>query len=85
MENFVWNTVHKQFYDRKDEWYQWTDRLWLVMWWVHEGHRLDIAEAMERFRYLDAHGHSDHAFGWAHLAEAKLGKPRNAIMPLRSL
>ncbi|MEO0622729.1 MAG: DUF3291 domain-containing protein [Pseudomonadota bacterium] len=76
LENFVWNTVHRRFYERKGEWFAPTGALRLVMWWVPEGHRPTVAEAMERFRYLDAHGDSDHAFGWRHLAEAKLWKSR---------
>ena len=38
-ENFVWNTVHKQFYNRKAEWFEEMDTNYLVMWWVEEGHR----------------------------------------------
>jgi hypothetical protein len=76
LEQFVWNTVHKQFYDRKAEWYDASDVLRLVMWWVPEGHRPTIAEAMERFRHLDAHGDSDTAFGWAHLRDAHQWKTK---------
>ena len=72
LEHFVWNTVHKQFYDRKGEWYDMGAVLRLAMWWVPAGHRPDMAEAMARFQHLEAHGDSDHAFGWKHLAQAKL-------------
>jgi hypothetical protein len=72
LERFVWTTVHKQFYDRRAEWYAPTDALRLVMWWVPTGHRPGIAEAMDRFRHLEAQGPSDHAFGWSHLADARL-------------
>lgn len=64
LEHFVWNTVHKRFYDRRHEWYDLTDQLRFVMWWVPAGHRPDMAEAMARFRHMDAHGASDRAFGW---------------------
>ena len=76
LEQFVWNTVHKRFYDRKAEWYDAGDQLRLVMWWVPVGHRPTIAEAMARFRLLDANGDSDQAFGWAHLRDAALWKTR---------
>ena len=65
--NFVWNTVHKQFYDRKSEWYDPDQGLRLVMWWVPAGHIPTLPEAMERFHHLENHGNSDQAFGWSHL------------------
>ena len=76
LEDFVWNTVHRQFYERRAEWYDAVESLRLVMWWVPEGHRPDLAEAMERFRHLEAHGDSDFAFGWKHLSEAHLWQTR---------
>ncbi|MCR8546262.1 DUF3291 domain-containing protein [Salipiger sp. P9] len=76
LEHFVWNTVHKRFYDRKAEWYDAVDSLRLVMWWVPEGHRPTTAEAMARFRHLETHGDSAFAFGWAHLKEAELWKTK---------
>ncbi|MCV6584936.1 MAG: DUF3291 domain-containing protein [Marinibacterium sp.] len=73
LETFVWNTVHKQFYDRKDEWYDPLEQgIRLVMWWVPQTHRPTIAEAADRLAHLEAHGDSDHAFGWAHLKQATL-------------
>lgn len=69
LEHFVWNTVHKRFYDRRGEWYDDAENTGprLVLWWVTEGHRPTIAEAKARLDHLEAHGDSDHAFGWAHL------------------
>ncbi len=69
LEQFVWHTVHKRFYDRRAEWYG-SQRDWggqrLVMWWVPEGHLPDIDEAVGKLRLLAATGDSDAAFGWAH-------------------
>jgi hypothetical protein len=73
LERFVWTSVHGRFYDRKAEWYDPADQgLRFVMWWVPQGHRPTLAEAMERHRHLDAQGNSDHAFGWSHLPDATL-------------
>lgn len=77
LEHFVWNTVHKRFYDRKAEWYDVVDSLRLVMWWVPEGHRPTPKEAMARFRHLDTNGDSEHAFGWAWLEQANLWRSKN--------
>ena len=65
LEHFVWKTVHRQFYDRRAEWYDAVESLRFVMWWVPVGHRPGVTEAMARFRHLEAQGESDTAFGWA--------------------
>lgn len=70
LEHFVWNTVHKRFYDRREEWFDAVEDLRLVLWWVPVGHRPGTAEAMARFRHLETHGNTDHAFGWSHLKDA---------------
>ncbi|MEO0668590.1 MAG: DUF3291 domain-containing protein [Pseudomonadota bacterium] len=67
--HFVFQTVHKQFCDRKAEWYDVAEQgTRLVMWWVPEGHIPTVKEAVERLSHLDAQGPSDHAFGWDHVA-----------------
>ena len=65
---FTFNTVHKQFYDRKGEWYDPDQGLRFVMWWVPQGHRPTVEEAMERFHHLENHGNTDTAFGWGYPA-----------------
>ena len=72
LEHFVWNTVHKRFYDRKNEWFEALGEHHFVMWWVEEGHRPTLEEAKERLDHLNAHGDSDFAFGWSHLPHVKL-------------
>ena len=76
LEHFVWNTVHKQFYDRRAEWYDAVDSVRLVMWWVPVGHRPSVTEAMQRLRLLEEQGDSDHAFGWSWLEQARLWRTR---------
>lgn len=74
LENFVWNTVHRQFYARKAEWFGAVDSGNFVMWWVPVGHRPDVAEAMARWQHQQDNGDSDYAFGWSHVKEAQLWK-----------
>ena len=76
LERFVWSTVHKQFYNRKGEWFEKLSAPHLVMWPVPVGHFPDLAEAMERLQQLKARGDSDSAFGWGHLAHIKLWMSR---------
>ncbi|ABG32782.1 DUF3291 domain-containing protein [Roseobacter denitrificans] len=74
LEQFVWGTVHKQFYARRQEWFEVLGEMHFVMWWVPVGHKPTLDEALERLEYLKAHGDSDHAFGWAHLTNASKWK-----------
>ncbi len=72
LEHFVWNTVHKQVYRRRAEWFEALGKQHFVMWWVDEGHVPTLQEAGERLDHVEANGDSDHAFGWAHLPQVKL-------------
>ena len=64
LRNFVWNTVHKQFYERRAEWFELLGEQHLVMWHVADGHKPTLEEALARLEHLKAQGDSDFAFGW---------------------
>lgn len=72
LEHFVFNTVHKKFYDRREEWFQVLGGQHFVMWYVEAGHKPTLDEALERLAYKERHGDSDYAFGWSYLQEAQL-------------
>ncbi|MEO1689053.1 MAG: DUF3291 domain-containing protein [Pseudomonadota bacterium] len=72
LETFVWGTIHKRFYERRAEWFEVLGAMHFVMWWVPEGHRPDLDEALARLEHLKTHGDTDEAFGWAHLKNAKM-------------
>ena len=72
LEKFVWGTVHKQFYERKQEWFELMGEMHFVMWNVPAGHRPTLEEALERLDHRRENGDSEHAFGWAYLKDAKL-------------
>jgi hypothetical protein len=72
LERFVWNTIHKQFYRKRAEWFALMENQHFVMWWVDEGHRPTLEEAKARLDHFDRHGDSDFAFGWSHLPHVKL-------------
>jgi hypothetical protein len=74
LESFVWNTVHRQFYERRAEWFEVLGKMHFVMWWVPAGHRPTLDEALEHLAHLQAQGDSNHAFGWTYLKEAQLWK-----------
>lgn len=77
LEAFVWNTVHRQFYARRAEWFTVLGAQHFVMWWVAPGDRPTLDEGLARLAHLKAHGNSDHAFGWDYLAEATLYKDQS--------
>lgn len=74
LEHFVWNTVHRTFYDRRAEWFEVLGKMHFVMWWVPAGHRPTLQEGLDRLAHLTAQGDSDQAFGWSYLKEAQLWK-----------
>ena len=77
LEQFVWNTVHRQFYERRQEWFEVLGKMHFVMWWVPEGHQPSLQEALDRLDHLRDNGDSDHAFGWSYLKDAQLWRSHN--------
>ena len=72
LEEFVWNTVHRQFYERRAEWFEVLGDMHFVMWWVPAGTIPSLNEAVARLSHRRLHGDSDHAFGWDRLRGARL-------------
>ncbi|SMX36619.1 DUF3291 domain-containing protein [Maliponia aquimaris] len=76
LERFVWGTIHKQFYDRRAEWFELMTDQHFVMWWIAEGHRPTLDEGLARLDLFQRNGDSDQAFGWAHLPQARMWRER---------
>jgi len=81
LERFVWQTVHRRFYGRREQWFEPLDGPPLVMWWVPSGHRPTLSEGVERLDRLKAHGSSDDAFGWDSIPAAQLWKTARCAPP----
>ncbi len=64
LENFTFGTLHKQFYDRRAEWFEVLGEMHFVMWQVDQGHRPTLDEGLARLSHLRANGDSEFAFGW---------------------
>jgi len=64
---FVFQTVHKQIYARREEWFPLMKTHSFVMWWVEPGQRPTRAEAQAKLRHIDAHGPTPEAFLWDQL------------------
>lgn len=70
LRTFVFGTIHKQFYDRKDEWFELLGKPHFVMWHIPEGHRPTQDEALARLAHFEENGDTDHAFGWDYASAA---------------
>ena len=53
LERFVWNTVHKKFYERRAEWFEVLGDMHFVMWWVPDGQWPSLAEGLEKLAQRD--------------------------------
>ena len=80
LEHFVFNTMHRRFYERRREWFELMKDMHFVMWFVPAGHKPSLQEALQRLEYLKTNGDSDHAFGWSYLKDAKLWRSRGCVV-----
>lgn len=69
-EAFVWGTIHRQFYQRRAEWFDLMETMHFCMWWVTPGTQPTVQDALDRLDHMNTHGDSDHAFGWSHVPQA---------------
>ena len=69
LENYVFKTIHAQFYKRGAEFFEKHDKPQMVFWPVAEGHQPSLSEAMERLEDLQMNGPSERAFGWAEVMD----------------
>jgi hypothetical protein len=80
LERFVWQTLHKRFYGRREEWFERIETP-LVLWFVPQGHRPSMAEGVGRLDHLKAYGPSEYAFGWDRIPSAQLWKTARCGAP----
>jgi len=76
LERFVWQTVHKRFYDQKAKWFEPHADAHFVMWWVAAGHRPSAQEALVKLDALRADGPSPDIFGWESIVDGELAGAR---------
>ena len=55
LERFVWQTLHRRFYLRREEWFEKIEQP-LVLWWVPAGYRPAMSEGVERLGRRDVAG-----------------------------
>ncbi len=62
--DYVFNTIHAKFYEKRPAWFENMTRHHFVMWWVPDGHMPTLEEAIQKLAHLQEHGSTDDAFGW---------------------
>jgi uncharacterized protein DUF3291 len=73
---FVFQTVHRNIYARKHDFFEMPHVPSFVLWWVEPGHIPALEEAKAHLDHYRAHGASDYAFGWADLDKSKAWSAR---------
>ena len=71
LEDFVFRTVHVQFYRNREKWFNLMEKQHVVFWWVEAGHQPTLDEAYQRLLHFQEHGPSEHTFGWAEVMDAE--------------
>jgi hypothetical protein len=62
LQGFVDRSAHVAPLRDRHRWFEPLEGPLLALWWIPAGYLPAIAEALERLRYLKAHGPSPHAF-----------------------
>jgi hypothetical protein len=71
LENYVFKTVHVQFYKRREEWFNLMEKPHMVFWHVPEGHQPTLEEAYARLQHFEKNGATEFAFGWAEVMDVE--------------
>lgn len=59
---FVYKTQHVAFLRRRREWFERFGSVAVALWWVAEGHRPTVDEAIARLDHLERHGPTPTSF-----------------------
>jgi len=62
LNDYVYRSAHVEVMRRRKEWFERMSEAYVVLWWVREGHRPSVAEAIERLEHLRRHGPTPTAF-----------------------
>lgn len=66
LNRYVYKSGHVEVMRRRKEWFERMADAYLVLWWVPEGHRPTLAEALSRLESRRQNGPSQAAFTFRH-------------------
>ncbi len=72
LEKYVWQTIHKRVYQKRDKWFEHMEQAYFVMWWIEQGQIPTLDDAQARLELLRKNGPSPDAFGWDSLKYVRL-------------
>ena len=61
---YVYSSAHVEIMRRRREWFERMDQAFLVLWWVPQGHRPSVDEAVARLELLRTLGPTAEAFSF---------------------
>jgi Domain of unknown function (DUF3291) len=64
LNRYVYSSAHVEIMRRRREWFERMDQAFLVLWWVPQGHRPSVDEAVARLELLRARGPTAEAFSF---------------------
>jgi uncharacterized protein DUF3291 len=78
LNQYVYKSAHVEIMRRRKEWFDRMREASIVLWWVPQGHRPSVLQAIERLELLRANGPSADAFTFRHA----FPPPDDAAQPL---
>jgi Domain of unknown function (DUF3291) len=69
LADFTYRSGHLEFLRRRRDFFEAPSDAILVLWWIPEGHRPSMEEAMARLEQLRSEGPTPHAFTLRHRFE----------------
>ena len=74
LKAYVYRSGHVDFFRRRAEWFE-ADAKRVALWWIPAGTQPGLDDAVRRVEFLERHGPSPYAFGFAHAPEPFLIEP----------
>ena len=72
LHKYVFNTIHRQMYERRHEWFEVFDGPYMVFWHIDPGHEPEMGEGFEKLDQITKNGPSSNAFGWDWIKDAAI-------------
>ncbi|NJO83566.1 MAG: DUF3291 domain-containing protein [Blastochloris sp.] len=82
---YTYYSAHAEIYRGRAAWFEKLATPILVLWWVPAGHIPTVAEAIEKLRYLEAHGPTPDAFTFKQRFVPPTGVPLTGVPPTDSI
>lgn len=66
LNDYVYKSAHVAILKRRKEWFERMKEQHMALWWIPQGHRPGVEEALDRLEHLRVHGPSARAFTFRH-------------------